>query len=78
MKIKKKYLLLVLFSIAFFIESCNLEREVNLGDNYYLLGDFENTVISKKSKKREGVYEDILLGKINRYNYNDKFIIINF
>jgi len=73
-KISKYYFLTFCFLFCLF--SCSLEREINLGDNYYLLGDFENTVISIEVENKEGVYEDILLGEIKKYQFDDSFIII--
>ena len=61
---------LVLFS------GCVMESEHNLGDGYYLLGNEGNTVISKRIKGREDVYEDIILGKISDYDLNEDFIIL--
>lgn len=65
--------LLILFIL---IVSCNMEREVNLGDGYYLLGDYNNSVISKEVKGKGGVYNDILLGRIEKYKYNKSFVIV--
>src|SRR5690606_10472206 len=62
--------------LLFCISSCNLEREVDLGHNYFLLGDNENSVISKKIKDKPGVYEDVLLGEIKSYNYNEQYILV--
>lgn len=58
------------------ISSCNLEREVDLGNGYFLLGDYENSVISKKIENKQGVYDDILLGEIKKYKYNQQYIIV--
>lgn len=74
MKFQKNLLLAMLLFCAY---SCNLEREIDLGNGYYLLGDHENSVISKKLKNKKGVYKDILLGEIMRYEFNQKYIIVN-
>lgn len=70
----KKHFWFVTFLLC--VCGCNLEREVNLGNGYYLLGDYENSVISKKIENKEGVYEDILLGEIKKYEFNQEYIIV--
>jgi hypothetical protein len=70
----KKYFLCVTFLLG--VYSCSLEREVDLGNGYFLLGDYENSVISKKNGEKQGVYQDILLGEIKNYEYNQKYIIV--
>ena len=49
-------------SLLFFVYSCDLEREISLGDGYYLLGDYENTVIAKKVQNKKRKQMDHRLG----------------
>ena len=58
------------------IGSCNFEREVNLGNDYFLFGDGANTSISKKIPEKKGVYDDIVIGEIIRYSYDNTYILV--
>jgi hypothetical protein len=66
----------LLFIALFSILGCSLESEHNLGSDFYLLGDQENTVVSKKVPNKRGVYDDVILGKIEDYEFDKKFILI--
>lgn len=54
---------------------CNFESEHNLGSNYYLLGDEGNTVVSKDIKDKR-LFDDVILGEIVDYDFDEKFILI--
>ena len=58
------------------VYGCNFEREVSLGDNYFLCGDGANTSISKKVPDKVGVYDDIVIGEIVSYSFDDNYIVI--
>jgi hypothetical protein len=72
MRTKYSYIIF-LFAI---VCSCNFEREVNLGNDYYLFEDGANTSISKKVPNKLDVYDDIVLGEIIEYSFNDSYIVV--
>jgi hypothetical protein len=67
--------ILIIFLLAI-ICSCNFEREVNLGNDYYLFEDGANTTISKKVPNKVEVYDDIILGEIKEYSFDDTYIVV--
>lgn len=68
------FFFIVINSISF--PGCVTESEHNLGEGYYLLGNDGNTVISKRVKSKDGIYEDLILGKISDYDFDENFIIL--
>jgi hypothetical protein len=74
---RDKHLYWVFLSFFMFLAtSCSLESEHNLGNGYYLLGSEANTVISEEVQGKDGVYNDVILGKIVDYDFDKKFIIV--
>lgn len=65
----------LIFLVAI-LSSCNFEREINLGNDYFLFGNGANTTISKKVPDKVGVYDDIIMGEIIEYTYDDNYILV--
>lgn len=67
--------IIIIFLFAI-VCSCNFEREVNLGNDYYLFEDGANTSISKKVPNKVDIYDDIVLGEIIEYSFDDSYIVV--
>lgn len=66
-----------LFLISILILGCNLDKEVNLGSNYFLFGYEDNSCISKRDSSNKSLSHDILLGEIVKYNFDERYILIH-
>jgi len=76
MKRNKFFKIVIIFIILTVVNSCNFEREVKLGGGYYLFGNGANTSISKEESGKVGVYDDIIIGEIIDYSYNNNYILV--
>lgn len=68
-------LIIPLFLIFTFL-CCDSEKEVNLGNGYFLLGSKANTTISKVNSTDYALYDDLILGEIVDYVFDNETILI--
>ena len=71
----KNRLLLTIKILIVLLVGCDLESAFKLGSGYYLFGEKPNTSIVKELSGHSGVYDEILVGTIIEYGYDDEFII---
>lgn len=71
----KSYLFI---AMLFMLSGCTLgelEGERDLGGRYYLLGYGSRSTISRQHSDKSSLYDDVLMGEIVDYDFDDNFII---